>query len=385
MKIGFEAKRAFTNGTGLGHYSRTLVSSLAEYFAENDYYLFTPKQTDRFNTDQFSNIHTVVPSSFPATFFTAAWRSNWVKKDLKKNGIDVYHGLSHEIPVGMRSTNIPSVVTMHDLIFERYPEQYNRIDVQIYRRKFKYACENADRVIAISEQTKADIIEFYKTPASKIDVCYQSCNEIFRQTISEEEKQRVQKMYSLPDAFLLYVGSVIERKNLLSICKGLHALKGKLDVPLIVIGDGTSYKSVVKKYIAENGMEKQVRFLSDEPAAKNADDFRSAKDFPAIYQQAIAMIYPSIFEGFGIPILEALCSRIPVITTNVSCMPETGGDAAYYVSPFDIEEMSQAIWSVTTNHELRSGMIEKGIQHADRFTRKSCAESVINVYRNLVQ
>src|SRR6478735_8899366 len=126
MNIGFDAKRAFHNQTGLGHYSRTLV---------------------QFNEE---NIHQILPSRFPATLFTAAWRSSWVKKDLKKLKIDLYHGLSHEIPIGIQKTNIRSVVTIHDLIHERYPEQYNPVDVKIYSKKFRYACQHADRIIATS-------------------------------------------------------------------------------------------------------------------------------------------------------------------------------------------------------------------------------------------
>ncbi len=383
MNIGFEAKRAFTNGTGLGHYSRTLIRSLAEYFPEHKYTLFTPKMTDRFPTDQFNNIKVFTPQSFPSTLFTGAWRSSWVKSDLKRLGIDVYHGLSHEIPIGIKQTGIPSTVTIHDLIFERYPEQFKPIDVRIYRYKFSYACRNADRVIAISQQTKDDIINFYKIPEEKITICYQSCNPSFAETVSESEKQRIKKLYNLPDEYLLYVGSVIERKNLLTICKALYQLKEKTNLPLIVIGDGGTYKKQVQQYIAENGLQGQVRFLADDPGISSLKSFRSAKDFPAIYQQASCMIYPSIFEGFGIPVLEALWSRTPVITSNISCLPETGGDAAFYVDPFSTNEMAEAILQVTQNNALRETMISKGWLHAQNFTQQKCAEGVMNVYKSL--
>ena len=220
MNIGFDAKRAYHNGTGLGHYSRTLIHSLSEYYPEHQYYLFNPKRSDRF-VPKASNIHEVLPQSFPSTLFRSAWRSSWVKKDLKKYKIDLYHGLSHEIPVGIDKTGIKSVVTIHDLVHERYPEQYNRVDVKIYSSKFRYACLHAGKVIAISEQTKKDIIDFYKTPEEKITVCYQSCNPAFGKEVSEGEKERVKKLYGLPDKFFLYVGSIIERKNLLNICKAV--------------------------------------------------------------------------------------------------------------------------------------------------------------------
>ena len=160
MNIAFDAKRAYTNGTGLGHYSRTLITSLAEFYPAYEYFLCTPKQTDRYNAEALQHVHVVTPRQFPSTLFTAAWRSKWVVKDLQYLNIDLYHGLSHEIPVGIHSTGVKSVVTIHDLIFERYPQQYNRIDVGIYRKKFSYACKYANRIIAISNQTKQDIIQF---------------------------------------------------------------------------------------------------------------------------------------------------------------------------------------------------------------------------------
>jgi len=381
MNIGFDAKRAYQNSTGLGHYSRTLISSLAKIYPANDYYLFAPKITDRFNTGDLNNIHPVSPQHFPSSLFKSAWRSSWVKKDLLKKGIDMYHGLSHEIPAGIAKTGIKSVVTIHDLIFERYPEQYNPVDRIIYRKKFRYACNQADKIIAISQQTKQDIIDFYKIAAEKITVCYQSCNPAFNEMISTEQKEAVRKLYHLPLHYFLYVGSIIERKNLLLICKAMQMSDST--IPLVVIGDGGAYKQKVKTFIAENGMQQKVIFLSESPAAQSSASYRSAIDFPAIYQMATAMIYPSIFEGFGIPVLEALCSRLPVITSNVSCMPETGGDAAFYVNPASADEMAMAMQTLATDKDLKDEMIAKGIVHAQKFSQQKTAEAVMNLYISL--
>lgn len=381
MKIGFDAKRAFQNTTGLGHYSRTLVTSLAQYFPQNQYYLFAPKITSLFNTASFNNIHTITPITFPSTMLKSLWRSNWIKKDLLRNHIDIYHGLSHEIPLHIGKTGIRPVVTIHDLIFERYPNQYSAIDRFIYRNKFKYACNNADKIIAISHQTKEDIIQYYKIPENKIRVCYQSCNPAFGEIVSEEKKKSVAALYQLPQQFYLYVGSIIERKNLLTICKALKQLDAS--IPLVVIGDGGAYKQKVKQYIKENALDCRVIFLSETQAAQSSIAFKTAADFPAIYQLATAMIYPSIFEGFGIPVLEALCSRLPVITSNISCLPETGGDAALYINPVDENEMAEAMKAVANDQALKNSMIEKGILHAANFTQQKCAETVMNVYREL--
>lgn len=382
MNIGFDAKRAFHNTTGLGHYSRTLLLSLSEYFPEHQYYLFNPKPSSLFNVEA-ANLQEVRPSRLVNKLFSSAWRSSGVKKDLERLKIDLYHGLSHEIPAGIQKTRTRSVVTIHDLIHERYPGQYNPIDVKIYHQKFSYACAHADKVIAISEQTKRDIIAFYKTPEEKIRVCYQSCNPAFGRSVSEEEKQGVRTRYGLPAQFFLYVGSIIERKNLLNICKAIFLLRNEIDIPLVVIGDGKKYKQQVKDYITQNGLGEKIIFLSEKEAARTSSDFQSATDFPAIYQSAIAMIYPSFFEGFGIPVLESLWSKLPVITSNISCLPEAGGEGAYYVDPASAEEIAEGMKKIYTDKEFAVSLVEKGWQHAQHFTQQKCAASVMDVYKTI--
>jgi len=379
MNIGFDAKMAYHNGTGLGHFSRTLIRSLSEYFPEHKYYLFNPKPSTLFQL-QGKNIHEALPGSMIDRLFPTAWRTTGIKKDLKKNKIDLYHGLDHEIPVGIDETGIKSVVTIHDLIYERFPEQFSALDLKDFPVRFRYACEHADKVIAISEQTKQDILHFYNTPPEKIVICYQSCNPAFGKMVSDEEKTRVKALYGLPDKFFLYVGSVIERKNLLSICKAVFLLRNELTIPLVVIGDGKKYKQQVKDYIRQNGLEDKIIFLSEVAKDVSPGAFKTAIDFPAIYQSALAMIYPSFFEGFGIPVLEALWSRLPVITSDVSCLPETGGDAAYYVHPNSAEEIAEGMKRIWSDEGLRESMKEKGWQHAQRFTQQKCAEAIMNVY-----
>ncbi len=420
MNIGFDAKRAFHNNTGLGHYSRNLLYSLSEYYPEHQYYLFNPKPNSRYQLHA-ENLNEIHPKTFFHRMFTAAWRSSWVKKDLRELKIDLYHGLSHEIPLGIHKTGTRSVVTIHDLIHERYPEQYSFVDVKIYRKKFRYACTHADKVIAISEQTKKDIIELYKIPESRIRVCYQSCNPDFAERVSEEERLFVKEKYNLPDKFFLYVGSVIERKNLMNICKAVLLLKNELNFPLVVIGDGGSYKEKVKDYIRQNGLTDNIIFLSEKEPLQSfryrlkmldyeeeldRQDKKSfiseedeagllkrsmqmeryknpSADLPAIYQSAIAMIYPSFFEGFGIPVLEALWSKLPVITSNISCLPEAGGDGAYYVNPAHAEEIAAAMKKICSDQQFADEMIEKGWLHAQNFTPQKSAEAVMSVYKSI--
>ena len=273
MNIGFDAKRAYHNGTGLGHYSRTLIRSLAEYFPQHEYFLFNPKPSELFELNG-RNTHEILPSKLLHKTLSSVWRSTWIKNDLEKMAIDIYHGLSNEVPLDIHKTAIKSVVSIHDLIFERYPAQYSRIDVEIYKRKFIYACDHADKIIAISEQTKNDIMEFYKTPEQKITVCYQSCNPAFANPVNENIRQQIKEKYSLPDEYFLYVGSIIERKNLLGICKALYLLRNDLKIPLVVIGDGTKYKQQVKDFIRQNGLDSKVIFLSENSLAKVASSLQ---------------------------------------------------------------------------------------------------------------
>lgn len=381
MNIGFDAKRYFHNPTGLGHYSRTLVNSLASLFPEHAYYLFNPRPSQQFRATHPA-LHEVLPASWSDRLFPSLWRSSGVKKDLRRLGIQLYHGLSHEIPVGIARTGIPAVVTMHDLIHERYPGQYKRADVEIYRRKFRYACRHAQRVIAISRQTADDLRTFYEVPEEKIRICYQSCNPAFGEQVSGEEKERVRLQYDLPERFYLYVGSIIERKNLLTLCQALPQLPEDAQLPLVVIGSGGAYARKVKDWLREHPTGQPVIFLSEHPRAADPA-FATAADFPAIYQQATALIYPSFFEGFGIPVLEALWSRLPVITSNCSCLPEAGGEGALYVNPASAAAIAAALTRLVREPGLAESMQEKGWQHAQRFTPAVTAGAVMNVYQEL--
>ncbi|MFY0254591.1 glycosyltransferase family 4 protein [Chitinophaga sp. 30R24] len=378
MKIGFDAKRAFQNDTGLGNYSRTLISSLAKGFPEDTYYLFAPKQTNRYVLNGLPDLKVVVPAKPVHRWLRSAWRSRFVVSDLQRYQINLYHGLSHELPFGIHKSGIRSVVTMHDLIFERYPEQYNPIDVLTYRRKAKYACRYADRVVAISEQTKQDLITYYNTPAEKISVVYQSCDPIFEQQWSDQDIAALRSRYQLPEQYFLYVGSLIERKNLLGVVTAMNILKGSLDLPLVVLGNGSGYKKKVKAYLEANGLTQRVIFLNEQVRLEN-------KELPLLYQGAAALVYPSVFEGFGIPILEALWSGTPVITSHGSCFAETAGEAALYVDPLVPASIADAMKLVVENPALAQQLREKGRQHAQLFTPEKCAAAMMNVYRELTQ
>ena len=373
MLLAYDGKRAYHNRTGLGNYSRTLVESLARYYPAHTYYLCNPKPST-FYIPPYPNIYEVKPRRWLDRKLSSIWRSKTVVRDLVKLDIDCYHGLSFEIPFGIQKTNIYSVVSVPDLIFERYPSLYNPIDVRIYRKKTKYACEHADRIIAISEQSKQDVVDYYGISADKIAVCYLSCDHQFEKSFDDTTKQKVRQQYGLPDKFLLYVGSIIERKNLLTICKALFLLRNDIKIPLVVIGNGGKYKEQVKSYITQNGLQDRIIFLNESARVHN-------DDLPVVYQLASTLIYPSSFEGFGLPLLEAMWSGLPVITSPVSSLPEVTGEAAIYTDPVHAEEMAESIRRVLKEPGLAERLIKKGKERALQFTADKIAASVIQQYK----
>jgi glycosyltransferase involved in cell wall biosynthesis len=382
MNIGFDAKRAYHNNTGLGNYSRTLIHSLNDYFPENEYYLFNPKESGKYKISG-THIHQILPQSPIEKKLNSLWRSNWVKRKFDDLSLNLYHGLSHEIPYGISNKKIKSVVTIHDLIYLRYPEQFKFIDRNVYDFKFRYACKYADHIIAISEQTKQDIIRYFKIPDDKITVCYQSCDPVFSVEVNDAKKNMIREKLNLPERYFLYVGSIIERKNLLNICQAIKLNSNKSKVPLVVIGEGKSYKEKVKHFLTNNQLTNDVIFLSENEVAKMLNFTMPEIFLPAIYQMSLALIYPSFFEGFGIPVLEALCSNTPVITSNISSLPEAGGNGSIYVNPSSVEEIAAAMNSIATEAINLTLMKDLGLKHAGQFTQQKCAQQLMNVYQKL--
>lgn len=367
MKIGFDAKRAFLNRTGLGNYSRWLIGALVKYQPENQYLLYTPKVKPGIYTPP-----AITQTKSPKLkFFTSRWRSSGIINDLKRDGIELYHGLSHELPFGVERTGIRSVVTVHDLIFMRFPQYFGRVNRWIYKNKLIYACRAANKVIAISQKTKDDLIELLGTSPDKIEVIYQSCDDSFRKPQSAGQKLEVKTKYNLPDQYLLSVGTIEPRKNLLLAVKAFAQTE---DIKLVVVGKPTAYLEEVKNYINQNELADRVIFLHQV----------QFHELPAIYQQAACFIYPSRYEGFGIPILEALSSRIPVIGATGSCLEEAGGPDSLYTDPDNEFQLAGHIHRVLTDESLRQNMIAQGLQYSLNFADDKLAAQHAELYKNVL-
>lgn len=376
MRIGFDAKRAFSNFTGLGNYSRSTLKLLTELHPEHEYFLYNPRVPDEnqikfLDLPHHAKVHIKIPQTFFFEIFASTWRRYGITADIVRDKIDLYHGLSHEIPVNIHKTNIKSIVTIHDLIFKVFPQYYKVADRKIYDNKFKHACETADGIIAISEQTKSDIIKYYNINADKIKVIYQGCSRIFEEQSDAITKQAVKTKYNLPDKYLLSVGSIERRKNTKLILEALSKLSN--DISLVLVGKKTEYYNELIEYINTNNLSNRVIFLHDV----------KFNELPSIYQQALMFIYPSRYEGFGIPILEALHSRIPVIAAKGSCLEEAGGPMTKYIDADSAEELIQAI-NELMNADLNE-IINTNLEFVKKFSREKIADELMSYYQEIIK
>lgn len=365
MKIAFDAKRFFHNTSGLGNYSRDLVRILAQYEPDNEYLLLNKNKSER-GKDILDRPNVKFIESSKGNFS----RQLKMGKDAQKLGADIFHGLSGELPLKWEQKPIKKIVTIHDLIFVRYPQYYSFFDRKIHFWKFKKAADMADKIIAISEQTKRDIIEFLKVPESKIEVIYQGCHKAFKEQQSPEQIQAARDQFNLPERFILNVGTIEDRKNLLNVVKAIK----DTGIPLVVVGKKTKYYQKIESFLKKNKMEKQVQFLEGV----------SMDELAVIYKLADVFVYPSFFEGFGIPVIEALFSRTVVVTSNTSCLPEAGGKDSVYIDPkndLDIRAKIKFLWE---NESERKRREEKGFEFVQQFNDEAIARNLMNLYQKII-
>ena len=386
MNIGFDAKRAAQNRTGLGNYSRFVIRILSEKFAGNQYHLYTPKPHRMPYLQEIPTLKHLF-LHFPPQGIWSRLRSLWrvwgITKDIQKDGIHIFHGLSNELPLNIGTPEqrkmkaggkgCKYIVTVHDLIFIHTPQYYHWIDRQIYNFKFRRACLCADRVIAVSEYTKQEIMHYYHTPESKIDVVYQGCDPVFSQKIEEGKLQEVKARYQLPDKFVLYVGSIEERKNLMLVAKAMAELNRRAAIHVVAVGRRTAYVDQIQDFLKAQGIDHLFHFYHQVPYA----------DLPSFYKWASTFAYPSRIEGFGIPLLEAISSGVPAIGCTGSCLEEAGGPNSIYVNPDDAKGMANAILRTCTDEPLRQHMISEGKKYALNFSDEKLSHDLMKVYENL--
>jgi glycosyltransferase involved in cell wall biosynthesis len=290
---------------------------------------------------------------------------------LQADGVQLYHGLSGELPVGIRRSGIRSVVTIHDLIFLRHPEYYHWMDVQIYKRKFLQALREADRIVAISECTRRDICELGGVPKERIDLIYQSCAPRFSAPSDRHLVDEVCRRYQLPRRYVLCVGSVEERKNAMLLVRALPLLPA--DVHVVLVGRPTKYSQQVVAEAGRLGVAHRLHLLHGVPD----------EHLPAIYAGAEVFAYPSRYEGFGIPIIEAVSMGLPVVACTGSCLEEAGGPDNLYVGPDDAGAMAHALQQLFRGADGRQQRIDSSRQYIRRFEGTDAAAKFLDLYREL--
>ena len=383
MRIGFDAKRAAQNRTGLGNYSRFVLRTLQRLGDAPELHLYVPNPRRAPYLDEvpaLASMHLHSPGGALWPRLRSLWRVWGVWRDIRRDGIDLYHGLSNELPLSIRRAGCRSVVTVHDLIFLHCPEYYHPIDRMIYNYKMRRACRAADRVVAVSEFTKRELMAYYGVAEQKIDVVYQGCDPAFAAPIAPETLADVGRRHSLPPRFVLYVGSIERRKNLMLVARALAlmARRGRGAehmVPVVAVGKHTPYEDEIRAYLDGEGIGPAMRFVHGVTFA----------DLPSFYRLATAFVYPSRIEGFGIPMLEAVTSGVPAIGCTGSCLEEAGGPDSLYVDPDDDEAMARAIDAACTDEPLRRRMIAEGRAWAARFSDQRLAQDLMEVYRKAMR
>lgn len=372
MKIGFDGKRAMNNNTGLGNYSRYVIEMLAKYGKNNEYLIYCynyNKNSRLINIENnYNNMHLCLADK---KINSSLWRSFFISNQLKKDNVDLYIGLSNELPLNIRKKHIKSAVVIHDLIYLTHKECYSFIDRIIYNYKYKHSCQNADIIIAISESTKKDIIKYYNIPEQKIKVIYQGCDDIFKKESTSEEKIIVRSKYNLPNKYVLNVGSIEKRKNALLIVKAMVNLPK--DIHLVVVGKRTEYTKDIESFAMNNNFNSRLHIL----------DNVEFNHLPTIYQMAEVFVYPSFYEGFGIPILEAINCSIPVIAAKGSCLEEAGGENCIYINPNDSQNLKEMIGKVINDSQLKQEMIMKSKDYIQKFSQDNLSKCFFDMINQL--
>jgi len=311
---------------------------------------------------------------YPPSTWNLYWKLLGAKRTLYSQGVDIYHGLAHQIPRSVRQKRVPIVLTVHDLIYRHYPELSSNTDLRLYESQLINACSISDKIIAVSESTKRDIVNFFSISPKKISVIRQAVDYRYHKIATTEIIQQTRSNYGLPERYLLYVGSMSERKNLLSVVKALKIIPRADRLPLVVVGAKSSYSNVVGEYIKNNGLDNWLIF------PKRVE----TEDLPAVYQAAEIFLYTSLYEGFGIPILEALSSGIPVITSNVSAMPEAAGPDSRLIDPKRPDEIASSIIDILSDDSLRRKMVRNGYSYAQKFDNKIVTEQMLQLYQSTI-
>ena len=364
MRIAIDTRKL--HDFGIGTYIRNLVRQLARLDTQTEYVLLCQERDCELVAGLGPNFRAVVDRS-PNYSFREQLS---IPSAVRRERVDVFHAPHYVLPV---LTSCPSVVTIHDCIHLMFPQYLpNRAAYGYARASIWSAARRSSRILTVSESSKRDILRFFDVPPEKITVIYNAIDDRFREEPSEDEMRRVEERYQLEGDFVLYAGNVKPHKNLERLIEAFHLVRqsGLDAVKLVVIGDEVSKYAELRRAVHRYNLHKYVRFLGYMPD----------KTLAVLYRLAAVFVFPSLYEGFGLPPLEAMASGAPVVTSNVSSLPEVAADAAILVDPYDPSSIAQGIRQVLTDPELRQQLRARGLRRASEFSWERSVRRVREIY-----
>jgi len=374
MNIGFDAERAYHNETGLGNYSRTVISGLMKLHPESNYHLFStdkPLDLPYFNRSlQESGASWKLENS---GFLGKYSRSFGWGSHARKQKLDIYHGLSNEIPLDLKPGKTKIVVTIHDLIFKRYPETYKPIDRWIYDKKSANAATHADLILATSEQTKADIEGYYPQSIGKIKVAYQDVDPAFHfRKRPEAVAKNLYQFDIVEKPYILCVSKLAKRKNHFKLVEAYKKVMHLIPEDLVLVGSRGDAADEILNQLGD--LEGRLRWLGQV----------ETDNLVNLYDGCSFTVYPSFFEGFGIPLLESMRRGKAIVSSKGSCFQEIAGPAALYADPQSIDEIAEQILKLSTDSSTKAELEKASATEAKRFEPKKLLENIYQLYQSLL-
>lgn len=372
MKIGIDAKRIFNNNRGLGSYGRTLLDNMIAMYPNDKFVLYTPAVSLPRYQSLYDSMENIAISTADGQN-GVLWRSYGIAQNIINDEIDVYHGLSHELPRNIGAASSKSVVTIHDLIFKTHPAYFPATDRFFYNLKWKHSLDSADKIIAISHSTAADIQKYYDVDSDKIEVIYSASHPRY---YSREAICRTIDHLKLPSEYMLSVGSLEPRKNYEGLIRAYANVNREVRVPLVIVGGGKkAYHKKLRALISRLDLDDLVFIRTD------VDD----DSLPGVYHKAKLFVYPSHYEGHGLPINEAMLCSTAVVASQTSSMQEAGGPSTLYVNPDDIDDIRVGIEAVLESEALRDDMVAKGLVYVhSHFDPKKVTTQTVELYQSLL-
>jgi glycosyltransferase involved in cell wall biosynthesis len=368
-RIAIDARKL--HDFGIGTYVRNLLKQLARIDHETEYVLLCRPDDTAVVNELGVNFRAVAEGAGNYSL-TEQFHIPLV---LRREHVDLFHAPHYVLPPLVQCR---SVVTIHDVIHLLFPQYLaNRLAYAYARASLWAAARRADRILTVSETSKNDILRWFKVPAEKITVIYNAIDERFNVRPSDEQMQRVRERYQLDQRFVLYVGNIKPHKNLERLIEAFDLLRrrGFDQLRLLIIGDEISKYPALRRAVHQHKQHKHVRFLG----------FVPIETLAVLYRQASAFVFPSLYEGFGLPPLEAMASGTPVVTSNVSSLPEVLGDAALLVDPYDPEAIAEGMRQILTDPQLRATLCTRGRACVQRYSWQQSIEQVHRIYFEILQ